>query len=429
MGPVTATARTGVSPTTVLALVCASRVLDFTLRMGIVPFFPELADRFGISYAAVGGVYSAFFVGYAVLQIPFGWLADRWPESRLIALGLLGLGAGALTFVAAPTWQAAAAARLIMGAATAGMAVPGIRLVATSFPADRRGRAIGLVEVSIGASNLLALAGFPLLARRVLLEHLTLGLAAACLPLAGAFARVPATPRPASGGGSGNGGGDGAGAGDGDGDGDGDGERRPLNRRDGRQVLALFALGFLGLMALNGFMGWAPTYLREGLAYTPGAAAAVMAVALTVYLPAAYASGSVSDRIGRRTPVIDLGSALMLAAFVLMAFGGSGPAVVYAAASLYGLGGGGSMPALIAFSTEALGPARAGLAAGLMQVAAQAGSAVAGVVFGAVVDLTGEFTGIWWLGAALLGLRIVSSRLALEAPRVRTAAVPPVRGA
>nr|MBO2507310.1 hypothetical protein [Bacillota bacterium] len=383
---------------TVLALVCASRVLDFALRMGIVPFFPELAQRFGVSYAGVGGLFSAFFIGYAALQIPFGWAADRWPENRLVSLGLLGLGAGAAAFLAADTWQAASAARLIMGAATAAMAVPGIRLAATAYPSERRGHAVAVVEAAIGATNLLALSGFPLLARWVSVDTLVLVPAAACVPLAAAFwwvrspgqvgRRSPAPAAPPA------------------------PEAGPATSL--RQVLALFLLGFLGLMTINGYTGWAPTYLREGLGYAPPAAAAVMAAALAIYVPAAYVSGAISDRLGRRIPLINAGSAALMAAFLGMAFAGGGPALVYLGALLYGIGAGGSMPALIAFSTEALGPRRAGLSTGLMQVAAQAGAAAAGVVFGAVVDWTGEFSGVWWLGAALLAVRIVSSRLAVE---------------
>jgi len=380
---------------TVLALVCVSRLVDFTLRMGIVPFFPELAGRFDISYAAVGGVYSAFFIGYAALQLPFGWMADRWPENRLVALGLIGLGASALAFLQAETWQGAAAARVVMGAATAAMAVPGIRLAATMFPSERRGHAVGMVETAIGASNLLALSGYPLLAQWVAVDTLTLVPALASFPLAAAFWWAGSPPRP-----------DNPAA-------DPRGQQARIG--DLRQVLALFVLGSLGLMALNGFMGWAPTYLREGLGYAPSAAAAVMAVGLAIYVPAAYLAGSASDRLGRRIPVINGGSALLIAAHLGLGFGDAGPALVYAGALLFGIGGGSSMPALIAFSTEALGPARAGLAIGLMQVAAQVGSAAAGVVYGAVVDLTGEFRGVWWLGASLLAVRILASRLAVEA--------------
>lgn len=397
MEPTGATVPTRTSQGIVLALVCASRLLDFTLRMGIVPFFPELAERFGISYAAVGGIYSAFFIGYAALQLPFGWMADRWPENRLVALGLIGLGASALAFLQADTWQGAAAARLVMGATTAAMAVPGIRLAATAFPPERRGHAVGVVETAIGASNLLALSGFPLLARWISVDALTILPAVASFPLAAAFLwmgsppRLQATPAARA------------------------AQPGPAAGTNLRQVAALFVLGFLGLMALNGFMGWVPTFLREGLGYAPSAAAAVMAVALAVYVPAAYVSGSTSDRLGRRIPMVNAGSAIMIAAYLAMAFGGAGPAMVYAGALLYGIGGGSSMPALIAFSTEALGPARAGLATGLMQVAAQAGSAVAGVVYGAVVDWTGEFSGVWWLGAVVLAVRVVASRLAVEA--------------
>src|SRR4051794_14473135 len=49
---------------------------------------PALIEEFHISPTAMGGVYSAFILGYALLMIPGGWLTDRLgPRRTLLIMG------------------------------------------------------------------------------------------------------------------------------------------------------------------------------------------------------------------------------------------------------------------------------------------------------------------------------------------------------
>jgi len=53
-------------------------------RMAISMALPYIAKEFDLSATAVGGILSAFFVGYAGFQIPGGWLADKFGARRVI---------------------------------------------------------------------------------------------------------------------------------------------------------------------------------------------------------------------------------------------------------------------------------------------------------------------------------------------------------
>jgi len=60
-------------------------------RQGMNSFYPiYAAGAFGFGEASIGYTLSAYFFGGAVLQIPFGFLADRLPRMPQIVIGALG---------------------------------------------------------------------------------------------------------------------------------------------------------------------------------------------------------------------------------------------------------------------------------------------------------------------------------------------------
>ncbi len=61
-------------------------------------FLPLWAREFGLSFAQVGLIRSAYTGGMSAFQIPAGFLAERWGERRLLAVGT---GVTAVGFIAA----------------------------------------------------------------------------------------------------------------------------------------------------------------------------------------------------------------------------------------------------------------------------------------------------------------------------------------
>ncbi|MBM3754818.1 MAG: MFS transporter [Acidobacteria bacterium] len=60
----------------------------------------DIAKEFHFSEAQLGEIFSAFWLGYAVMQWPSGWLSDRFGGARV--LGLCGLATAALLFGTIP---------------------------------------------------------------------------------------------------------------------------------------------------------------------------------------------------------------------------------------------------------------------------------------------------------------------------------------
>ena len=416
----------------VLAAVCVARFLECTLRMSVAPFLPEFMARFDVGYAGAGLLFSAFFVGFMGCILPAGWLADRWPAHRLVGSGLVLLCLSTATFVAAPTWGLALAARVAMGVASALVAPPAFRLVAGVFPRELRARATGAIESSIGGALLFSLTVTPLLARWVKPDAVFLATGGLCLLPAAMLAwwdpllrtllgrpesgtpvkRAPAAISPGEATAEAEASGARARPPAGD-------RRAPLPPACSLVVIALLAMS--GLLVSGAFQVWLPTYLRVEHGYSLNHTATLLAFMLVVYIPTAFFGGSYADRLGRRLPLVHAGSLLMMAGLIIILLGAarSVPLLVLVAV-LSGMGSALNMGLLMAMATEVLGPGRAGLGAGSVQLVGQLGNIGAGVLFGWLVDLTGDFRWVWWLGLMVLLLRLLPARWRIEQPLSRS---------
>jgi MFS family permease len=85
-------------PAAVLAVACATHFLHDGFSDLLYVFLPLWAGEFGLSFAQVGVIRTAYTGGMALFQVPAGLLAERWGERRVLAAGT---AVTALGFVAA----------------------------------------------------------------------------------------------------------------------------------------------------------------------------------------------------------------------------------------------------------------------------------------------------------------------------------------
>ncbi len=119
-----------------------------------------------LTYTQSGALMSAYFVGYAFGQIPWGLLADRFGSQRVMSVSIFGVSIATVLFGFADGFWTAAIARFLSGLLGAGVFVPAVRLIAGWYEKKERGTALGLLNIggSIGlfivtwASPLLAIA-------------------------------------------------------------------------------------------------------------------------------------------------------------------------------------------------------------------------------------------------------------------------------
>src|SRR3954452_6041074 len=64
---------------------CLSYLDRMAMNVGIV----EIAKDFNLSPSVMGIVLSSFFAGYAIMQLPGGWLADKFGSRKVITISIL----------------------------------------------------------------------------------------------------------------------------------------------------------------------------------------------------------------------------------------------------------------------------------------------------------------------------------------------------
>lgn len=391
---------------TLLAVVASGRFIAFVARMNIVPFYAELMAYYGASYTGAGALYSAFFAGYSLALIPAGTAADRYSPLRLVGIGLAGLVFSGLAVVLAPSYVLALAARGVAGLAVAVLYTACLKLVAIGVPYAMRGKAVAVMEVCTGLGMFTSLTAFPFFNHWVGYRALLLTLPVLCggalllLPLARvgvAAPKAPAAPQAP-----------------------GPALRAILNR----DLFFLTATSLLGLFCINGILGWLPTHLTNGLGYARTGAGLVTGIILFWQIAGVYPVGVLSDRLGRRLPLVHAGSVLLLIGILALMASPRGLAL-YAAAAVMGIGMAAGVAPLTVLITEYFGPERAGLVAAITIAVSQAGSGLAGVLFGWVLDVTGNFQAVWVVTALLIAIRIgttamIRERTTMARPALRT---------
>jgi len=146
----------------ILALLFLTSVVTYIDRVNISVTARHMMPAFGLTDQQMGWIFSSFVMGYAIFQIPGGWLADRWGTRAVLTGGLIwwslctGLTALVATSPLADLLGLVGALMLVRFALGVGEAValPCFnRAVANWMPADARGIGIGIAIGGIGLGS------------------------------------------------------------------------------------------------------------------------------------------------------------------------------------------------------------------------------------------------------------------------------------
>lgn len=100
---------------TAFIIVALAYVLSFFHRFAPATIAGDLQLDFNASGAALGGLAATYFYVYMLMQIPTGILADTLGPRRVVAMGGVVAGIGSLIFGTADTLAAASVGRLLVG--------------------------------------------------------------------------------------------------------------------------------------------------------------------------------------------------------------------------------------------------------------------------------------------------------------------------
>lgn len=166
-----AAALAGLQPTTVrwriFGVIFLLVVVNLIDRTALSVAMPTISKEFALSPAMSGVILSAFFWTYAALQIPGGWLIDRFGPRRLITFATVAWGGFQALAGSATGGIMLLATRLGLGIAEAPLFPAGAKLASAWLSPTERGR--GAVLMDSGAPLGAAFGG-------IIIAYLILGL-------------------------------------------------------------------------------------------------------------------------------------------------------------------------------------------------------------------------------------------------------------
>ncbi len=148
------------------SLIGAGVLINYFDRVSLSVAAPQLQITFGLSASDIGLLFSAFFWGYAVLQIPAGLLLDRYGVMRVGRVGALLWGVSSLITACAGGFAGLFAARLMLGIAEAPSFPANSKATGYWFPGKERATSTALFDAAAKFSNVI---GVPLVA--VMVAH------------------------------------------------------------------------------------------------------------------------------------------------------------------------------------------------------------------------------------------------------------------
>ncbi|MEU8657042.1 MFS transporter [Actinoplanes philippinensis] len=376
-------------PVITVLVVCQSSIgLIFG---GIGLFLPLIRTDLGLTFTQAGTLAAASNLTYALMQVPSGYLADRFTPRRLFMIGLFGMNLLAVLFAVLDSYPLLLIDQALAGFFRALVFTPGMLLMTAQFPPGRRATAMGLYVVGGFSSNILLSAVGPLLVGPLgwrLLFALFAGFGLLSLGLY-RFLAGPASVKPTS----------------------------PavrftaLPRLIRKRIVQLTGvIQFTRLAVAQGFTFWLPTYLVVDRGQSLATAGLVAAVASAISAPVNYLGGYLSDRINRPLLVIGGSLTVLTAGLALLTYV-PGMLGVIAVVALMSLAIQVYFGPLFALPLQVLGDRNAGLISGFGNFCANLGSFAFVYALGAVKDATGSFRAGYLSLAALCLLALLATRL------------------
>jgi MFS family permease len=387
-------------------------------RFALGMILPSMGAGLGLSYAQLGWVGTANFVGYLAAVLVARPLAARLGFRLLIALALLVVGTSMLAMSRAATYAAIVALYAVTGFGSGASNVPMMALVARWFDPARRGRAAGFVAIGSGFAIVGSGQLIPHVNRVVgadgwrtnwmILGLCVTGIAVVALallrdaPVATAAAAAPG--------------------------------RAPPRARAGAAAPRRGALATLGgLYAIFGFtyaiyVTFFVTMLVREKGFSEAVAGRFWSWVGLLSLLSGPVFGSISDRIGRRRGLMLVFSVQTLA--YALAAADLPTTFLYLSIALFGVAAWSVPTIMVAAVSDAVGPERALGAFGVITFFFGFGQVVGPAVAGALAERARSFSPSFYLAAALAAAAILGSGLlgrpgrAAEAAEPRVAPVP-----
>ena len=380
-----------------LLILCATTVVVMMGQGIISPVLPLYAQSFGVGTAMIGLTIAVFGAARLVVNLPAGFLSERYGRRLLLFGGPALTAVGSLLSGLAPDFWWLLGFRFISGAGSA-MYMTGAMILLTDITSEEnRGRVMSIYQGSLlaGVSVGPGVGGF--VAEAFGLDApFFLVAALAALAMVWSFGRMPETVHEARRAAAKR----------------YEGERPPSDREGVLSLLARpdFLLVCMLSMSIfltrtGGRLTLLPLLGENRFGMSPALLGLVFTMMTVLNLVTLAPAGQMIDRLGRKAVIVP--SAVVTGA-ALTLFAVSGDVWVFVlAAVIHGLGTGIVGPAPAAYAADISQPGMRGVSMGLYRTFGDAGFVVGPVLLGALADLAGfdwalAFNALFLVSIALL---------------------------
>ena len=339
---------------------------QYTLRSAPAVMMPQLSEAFGLSALGVASMVGLFYYGYSPFSLVAGIAMDQLGPRKVIPIGAALVGIGALLFGSGNN-EAASIGRFVQGAGGVFALVGAAYIATTNFPASRAATLIGATQMfgMAGGSAGQVLVG-PTIAAGVSWSTFWIAMGVVGFVISGLlFFMLPETEKK---------------------------ERRAdwLNSAGGamktvflnpQSILCGMIAGLLFIPTTIFDMVWGVRYLQEARGFEYGSAVMRSSMVPLGWIIGCPLLGFISDRIGRRKPVIAAGATVLLACLAWILFGRVDLFPPYVLGLLAGIASGAAMLPYTVIK-EANPPSMSGTATGVVNFLNFTFSALLGPVFG-----------------------------------------------
>lgn len=145
------TASSAQKPTLLAVIICilasSFYMYEFILQVSPAVMTRELTHDLGLNAVSLGTMAAFYYYAYTPMQLPAGFLFDRFGPRRLMTIATLTCAIGALVFGMTNSIAVASAGRFMMGLGSAFSFIGTLVLVSRWFPARYFAFLTGLVEL------------------------------------------------------------------------------------------------------------------------------------------------------------------------------------------------------------------------------------------------------------------------------------------
>lgn len=373
----------------ILTALFAAWIVSYIDRGVITLALSQMGQDMSLDASALGIVLSSFFVGYALMQIPGGWLADKFGSRKVIVVAILFWSL--FTGLSGAAWSLASllVIRFLFGIGEGAYPSASTKAISDYFSTEKRTKA----QTTMMSSNALGGAIAPIICTPLLLwlgwRHTFLAISLLGVVLViwflyitrGSSHKKGASSLPKAEKGV---------------------YKELLRNRTLWKVMALF---FFANIASWGLSSWMPTYLIEAQGIDLKAAGLVSAIPAVIAALGMLVSGRIIDRIGARAKYVVTACLFMYALFLFLVTRAGGLAEIMLCMSLAMAFGSFTLSFVFTLPHRLMKQRVVGTAFGMINFGGQAAGILSPAIMGFLILSTNSYNSAFFIPNGILPRR------------------------